>query len=122
VEIARGRSYASVLVIRRRKMSLCEALHGRAAMAGVGAPWPAMGVLTEEGREGGAARGRHGEVGRHGEGCYGGVVGGTMGLQPLFGLLLYMRRKEEGEEKRREEKKKKRKEKKREKNMEIFQT
>jgi hypothetical protein len=103
-------------------MSLCEALHGRAAMAGVGAPWPAMGVLTEEGREGGAARGRHGEVGRHGEGCYGGVVGGTMGLQPLFRLLLYMRRKEEGEEKRREEKKKKRKEKKREKNMEIFQT
>jgi hypothetical protein len=33
-------------------MTLGRALHWRAAVAGVGAPWPAMGVLTEEGREG----------------------------------------------------------------------
>jgi hypothetical protein len=33
-------------------MNLVRALHGRAAMAGVGAPWPAMGVLTGEGRAG----------------------------------------------------------------------
>jgi hypothetical protein len=93
-------------------------------MAGVGAPWPAMGVLTEEGREGegegGTARGRHGEVGRHGEGCYGGDVGGTMGLQPLFGLLLYMRRKEEGEEKKRKGRKRKEKKHKKNSNLKIF--
>jgi hypothetical protein len=35
------------LVIPRRKTSLCEALHGRAAIAGVGAPWPAMGSSPE---------------------------------------------------------------------------
>jgi hypothetical protein len=31
---------------------LVEALHGRAAMVGVGAPWEAMGELTGEGKEG----------------------------------------------------------------------
>jgi hypothetical protein len=35
-----------------KKMSLVEALHGRAAMAGVGAPWEAPWGLTREGREG----------------------------------------------------------------------
>jgi hypothetical protein len=35
-----------------KKTSLCEALHVMAAMAGVGAPWPAMGVLIGEEREG----------------------------------------------------------------------
>jgi hypothetical protein len=51
VEIARGRSFASVLVIPRRKTILCEALYGRAGMAEVGAPWPAMGSSPEEKRE-----------------------------------------------------------------------
>jgi hypothetical protein len=34
-----------------RKTSLCEALHERAVMTGVGAPWPTMRVLLGEGRE-----------------------------------------------------------------------
>jgi hypothetical protein len=50
--IARGRPCASVLVAPQRKMTLVRALHGRAAMAGVGAPWPIMGELVGEGREG----------------------------------------------------------------------
>jgi hypothetical protein len=33
-------------------MSLCEALHGRAAMAIIGAPWPAMGSSSERGKMG----------------------------------------------------------------------
>jgi hypothetical protein len=71
----RGRSYAFVLVIPRRKMRLCEALHGRAAMAGVGAPWPAMGSSSERGKRGndegerGAARV---QMGHYEECCYGG--------------------------------------------------
>jgi hypothetical protein len=77
------------------------------------------GELTGEGKErdggggeGGTARGRHGEVGHHGEVCYGGAVGGTMGLQPQFGLLcLRENKKQEGEEEKEErEKEKKRKE------------
>jgi hypothetical protein len=98
-----------------------------------GQPWPELelhgpvmrsshegGERGKEEGERGAARGRHGEVGRHGEGCYGGAVGGTMGLRPLF--LLYVRRKEEGEQKKRKEKKKRRKKKKKRKkilNLEI---
>jgi hypothetical protein len=46
-------------------MALVRTSHGRAAMAGVGAPWPAMGELTGEERNGvgeeeggGVARGR----------------------------------------------------------------
>jgi hypothetical protein len=39
-----------------KKMSLCEALHGRAAMARVGAPWPAMGA-HRRGEGGGRGRG-----------------------------------------------------------------
>jgi hypothetical protein len=40
------------LVIPGRKTALVRALHGRATMAGIGAPWEAMGELTREGREG----------------------------------------------------------------------
>jgi hypothetical protein len=54
--IAGERSCASVLVIPRRKTTLVTALHGRAAMAGVGAPWPSMGSSPERG-EGGKGRG-----------------------------------------------------------------
>jgi hypothetical protein len=35
-----------------KKKALVRALHGRAAMAGVGAPWEAMGERGREGREG----------------------------------------------------------------------
>jgi hypothetical protein len=65
--IARGSSCASVLFIPRRKMSMCEAHHGRAAVAGVGASMDGHGKLVGEGEEGegggrgGAARGAAGE-------------------------------------------------------------
>jgi hypothetical protein len=73
--IVRRRSCASVLVAPRRKMTFVRALHGRAAMAGFGAPWPIMGELAGEGREGegerwvrlGGARGAVG--GGLGPGC-----------------------------------------------------
>jgi hypothetical protein len=100
--IARGRLCASVLVISWRKMSLVEALHGRVAMAEVGTPWPAMGELAGEGREGeGKGRG----VGATGGGGMGGGLLGALGLLGLWllysvSMLLYVRRKEEGEEKR----------------------
>jgi hypothetical protein len=65
-------------------MSLCEALHGRAAMVGVGAPWAGHGELTGEGRgrgRGGVARG--GSC-RRGEGR---AVGRRLNwAAPLFGL------------------------------------
>jgi hypothetical protein len=50
-------------------MTLGRALHGRAAMAGVEAPWPAMGVLTREGTEG------EGEQGGTARGLLGGAMG-----------------------------------------------
>jgi hypothetical protein len=56
-------------------MSLVEALHGRAAMTGVRAPWPAMGTLSE--REG-RGRGERGKVGKA-AGC-GEEEGGDLGL------------------------------------------
>jgi hypothetical protein len=100
-------------------------------MAGVGAPywpWKAHRRGGRGGRRrgrGGAARGWHGEVGHHGEGCYGGVVGGTMGLQPIFGLLLYVKTGSRKENKRRRKERRKRKvrkrkEEKKEKNLNFF--
>jgi hypothetical protein len=44
---------------------LVEAIHGQATMAGVGAPWPAMGELAGEGREG-EGEGERGAVGELG--------------------------------------------------------
>jgi hypothetical protein len=74
------------------------------------------GELTGEGKlrdggggEGGTAMGRHGEVGHHGEVCYGGAVGGTMGLQPQFGLLFYVKTGSRKEKKRRRKERRKRK-------------
>jgi hypothetical protein len=122
VRIARWRSYTSVLVIPRRKMSLCEALHGRCSWPELklhGSSWGAR----RRGEEGGRGRGAGGTAwGRHGErkGCR----RGTMGARPCcsFGSVraavrefLYMRegRKEEGErEKKRKEKEGKEKRKK----------
>jgi hypothetical protein len=51
--IARGRSCASILVIPRRKKSLCEAIHGRVATAGVGASWVELSGERKEGEGGG---------------------------------------------------------------------
>jgi hypothetical protein len=44
------------LIIPQRKTPFFRALHGRVAMAGVGAPWEAMGELAGEGREGEGGR------------------------------------------------------------------
>jgi hypothetical protein len=110
VGIARGRSHASLLVIPQRKKSLCEALHGRAAMARVGAPWPAMGVLLGEGRE----EEEEGEgVGQLGGSPWGQLEGRRAAARWRWAAPLYVvpycawgRKQEEGEEKRREEKRK----------------
>jgi hypothetical protein len=65
MEIARGRSCASVLVIPQRKMALVRALHERAAMARVGAPGRPWGA-RRSGREGeGMGRGEGARLGRY---------------------------------------------------------
>jgi hypothetical protein len=57
-------------------------------MAGVGAPWPAMGVLTGEGREGEGEGERRARLGALGGAVGGGwAVGGRLNrAAPLFGL------------------------------------
>jgi hypothetical protein len=117
VGIARGRPHASVLVIPRRKTRLCEALHGRAAVAGVRASWDDHGELAGEERgrgrgerRGGTAWGRHGER----EGCRGCSLAATAAR-----LLSAVREKEEGR-KREEKKRREKKRGKKEKNMENF--
>jgi hypothetical protein len=62
VGIARGSSCAPVFDISRRKMSLCEALRGRAAMANHGE----LAGEEGEGGEGAKLGGRHGECRRGG--------------------------------------------------------
>jgi hypothetical protein len=49
--MSRVRSCASVLVVSQRKPNWVEAFHG-AFMARLRAPWPAMGKLVREGRDG----------------------------------------------------------------------
>jgi hypothetical protein len=61
VRIARGRSYPSVLVIPRRKMRLCEDLHGRRTWPELELPWAGHGELAGEGR----GRGRGERRGGH---------------------------------------------------------
>jgi hypothetical protein len=78
-------------------------------MAGVGAPWPAMGSSQERGREGGEGRGEGGVA-------WGGV---GRGKAVVACSLLYVRRKQEGGRRKREEKK--RKEKKRGKKEKIYE-
>jgi hypothetical protein len=46
-----------------KKMSLCEALHGRADIGRVGAPWSAMGKLAGEGGEGDGEEGEGAQLG-----------------------------------------------------------
>jgi hypothetical protein len=125
VEIARGRSCASVLVVPRRKMTMGRALHGRAAMAGVGAPWPAMGSSSERGKRGKeeGSRGRRCVAPWGGKGVMGrGAELASRGLtvaiaRSLLVVNAVVRAVREGEEEKEEREKKrkgrKRKEKKR---------
>jgi hypothetical protein len=110
--IARGRSCASILVVPRRKTSLCEALHGRRPWPELELPWEPMGSSTERGKRGkeegnrgallgggmGAARGRHGR------GCRRCTL-----LTAWFGLLWSGAVSEEGNRKEEGEREKKRK-------------
>jgi hypothetical protein len=122
VGIARGKSCASILVITRRKISLCEALPGRRPWPELelhGRPWELSGEGKEgEGEEGEGARlgcswgGRHGEGvgaggGRHGDSC-------CSSVRSLQAVCCAVHEEEEVER----EKKRKRKEKK--KKMWIF--
>jgi hypothetical protein len=132
VGIVRGRSYASVLAIPRRKTRLCEALHGRQTWPELELPWADHGSSQERGGEGGEGRGEGG--GRCGVPWGGrGVMGRGTGLAS-YGLpvaatrsLLVVRAAvHEGEEEKDEREKKrkgrKRIEKKKKKIRKIFQT
>jgi hypothetical protein len=96
-------------------MSLVRALHGRAAMAGVGAPWPVMGELAGEGREGEWEVERWVRLG-------GGVTLLLCVVSVRFGTVLREEesRKEEGEEKREKRKEEGKEKKKKNPNLEIF--
>jgi hypothetical protein len=108
--IARGRSCAPVLVIPRRKMTLVRAPRGRAAMAGVGAPWEAKGELTGEGRERGRGRGGWlGGMGHRGEAKSGACLVRPCCCAEKFMTVAYVGVAREEEEKEEREKKKKRK-------------
>jgi hypothetical protein len=125
VGIARWRSYASVLIIPRRKMRLCEALHRRR-------PWPELDFHGSswgthrrgEGGEGqgGAAWGRHGELlgRRHGRGCrHCSLLAASCSLLRVVRgwCLLFMRerRQQGGRRKERKKEKEEKEKKKREK-------
>jgi hypothetical protein len=109
-------------------MTLVRALHGRAAMAGDGAPWPAMGELAGEGRKGeGQGHGYGEEEGMEGR------QGAARGAQsPAHAWLILcgpgcvrdccVRKKEREERKRKERKREKEKKRKNEKllNLEIL--
>jgi hypothetical protein len=74
-----------------KKMSLCEALHGRAAMARVEAPWPAMGSSLERNDKG---KGRGGAaVGEPwgGGGLHEGRHGDSACCSVVF-FILYVRK------------------------------
>jgi hypothetical protein len=119
--IARGRSYASVLITPRRKMDLCEALRGRRPWPELELPCEPMGSSSERGRwrgrgGGGAARGSMGR---------GRAAGGAARSSWLLGAaVLYVRnrKKEGGRINRVEKKRKEMKREKKEKNWKIFQT
>jgi murein endopeptidase len=52
VEIARGRSYASILIIPQMKTRLCEALHGRRSWLELKLPWVPFESSPERRRRG----------------------------------------------------------------------
>jgi hypothetical protein len=114
VRIARGRSYASILIIPRRKTRLCEALHGRR-------PWPDLssmggshGELAEGEGEGEWEEGQ-GDPPGEGEGCSGvpwGWLLGAAGCPYVLSVVCVLnlrkeRRKKKGEEKKERKKRKK---------------
>jgi hypothetical protein len=114
VGIARGRSYASILVIPRRKMSLCEAPHGRR-------PWPNLKLhessweLTGEGKEKGKERRGRGRLerrklggGHGGRDCKGEVLPVLSVLVAVLYSLAVLREeeRERKEERRRKERRK----------------
>jgi hypothetical protein len=111
--IERERLWAPVFVIPRRKTSLVEALYGRAAMAGVGAPWSTMGNSPERGE-----RGREEE--RGGGVPWGGAameeLGGCSSIYAAHARLVHSVRERRQEGGRRKEKKKKKKKKKKKRN------
>jgi hypothetical protein len=94
IGIARGRSYTSVLVISRRKTSLCEAPHGRR-------PWPDLKLhgssweLTGEGKEKGKERrGTGRRLGRgaaRGAPWWEGAVGASSLFHEAFSVLACVR-------------------------------
>jgi hypothetical protein len=111
VRIASGRSCASVLIVPRRKTSLVETPHGRAAMGRVGAPWEAMESSPERGKRGGGERetgawlgGRH-EGGLLCDCCSVHIAACTW----CSAWCAWGRRKEEREKKREKKRKRKRK-------------
>jgi hypothetical protein len=118
--IARGRSCASILVIPRRKRSLVEDLHERAAMTGLelhGRPW---GARRRGKRGGGGRRAGGGAAAGYGGGGIGGILlfmRGKLGLVVLSPcvLLLGTGRRKERKEKRERRKPKEKKEEKKEK-------
>jgi hypothetical protein len=111
--IARGRSCASISIVPRLKMTLVRALHGRAVMAGVGAPygrsWESLLETRERGRGGGEGKRLGTPWGGMGRGCY-----WRRGLGPCCSLRLFSVRslclREEESMEREERKEKKRRE------------
>jgi hypothetical protein len=82
VGVARGRSYASVLLIPRRKTSLCEALHGRR-------PWPDLKIHESSWGAHWRGEGEGGEGGEQWGAAGGGAVGGLgLGLRATVHELL----------------------------------
>jgi hypothetical protein len=113
VGIARGRSYTSVLIIPRRKTSLCEAPNGRRPWPDLEAPCELIGAHRRgEGDEGqgqgalGAAMRYRGLLGEGGHGVLQGLVR-CCSFVLCVGLLCSVR---EGNSRERKEKERRRKE------------
>jgi hypothetical protein len=119
-EITRGRSYASVLFIPRRKMSLCEALHWRRSWPDLSSWKAAMGSSPEWGERGKEEEERGRGLGAAWGAARGGVPWELWAARSCIAVLLVVsavrekkRRKEKGGGKQIEGKEK-------EKNMENF--
>jgi hypothetical protein len=117
-EITRGRLYASVLAIPQRKMRLCEDLHGRATMAGVGAPWPTM----EKGKRGNEEGERRALGGCRRGGRQAAMEGCSIRLLHCSVAAIREKEQEGEEEKRRKRKERKKGRKKRKIKKGKFQT
>jgi hypothetical protein len=121
VGISRGRSCASVLVIPRRRTSLCEALHERCPWPELELPWEPWGACP---RREGRGRGRGGRgallVGAMGRGRgvpWGGAAKSSLTPAALRVLrFVHEKKLNVRKKRRRKENKMKRKEKEKEKN------